>query len=290
MLPISRILAPVDFSDRCRGVLPYVKAIAERYAAEVTLLHVVETFYTIPSTGFSGPVMIPVPAAAIDARREQMERFAVPELHGLKVQRVVQEGDAATEIVAFAQKEPVSLIAIPTHGYGPLRRFLIGSVTSKVLHDASCPVLTDVHLERPPASGTIRFAKILCAIDFGLQSQEVVAWASQLAADCQAQLSIAHSLASLDPGFPYDSSPQFRMELEALAGKEMQKVQAATKTESAKTHILGGGAAKAIRSLAESIRADLLVIGRGPKDRSGGRLPANAYAIIRQSPCPVISV
>jgi nucleotide-binding universal stress UspA family protein len=118
----------------------------------------------------------------------------------------------------------------------------------------------------------------------------VLTWAAQLAADCQAQLAIAHSLASLDPGFPYDSSPQFRLELETLAGKEMQKLQAATKTEAAQVHILGGGPAQAIRALAESSGADLLVIGRGPKDTAGGRLPANAYAILRESPCPVISV
>jgi len=36
--------------------------------------------------------------------------------------------------------------------------------------------------------------------------------------------------------------------------------------------------------------ARLLVIGRGPRDAAGGRLPTNAYAILRQAPCPVISV
>jgi len=41
---------------------------------------------------------------------------------------------------------------MPTHGLGGFRRFLLGSVTAKVLHDADCPVWTGVHLERAPHS------------------------------------------------------------------------------------------------------------------------------------------
>ena len=38
---------------------------------------------------------------------------------------------------------------MPTHGFGPLRRFLLGSVAAKVLHDAQCPVWTSVHTDAP---------------------------------------------------------------------------------------------------------------------------------------------
>jgi nucleotide-binding universal stress UspA family protein len=55
-------------------------------------------------------------------------------------------------------------------------------------------------------------------------------------------------------------------------------------------HLRNGDPAREVSALAESVGADLLVIGRGPRDREGGRLPKNAYAIIRQSPCVVLSV
>jgi nucleotide-binding universal stress UspA family protein len=268
MLAISRILVPTDFSDRCRSMLPYVKAVAQKHGAAVILLHAVDPFYTIPPTGFSAPVVIPVSPAVIAEREKLLAEFGVSELEGFKVQRFAERGDAVSQIVACAREEKVSLIAMPTHGYGALRRLLIGSVTSKVLHDAECPVLTGVHAENSPAAGTVRFGNVLCAIDLGPQSQEVLAWASQFAADFKAKLAIVHSIASLDSGFPYALAPQFRMELEAAARKEIERLQAATETESAASHILG----------------------RGPQDQSGGRLPRNAYAIIRQSPCPVISV
>src|SRR3970282_1057287 len=103
MLPSSRILAPVDFSDRCLGMMSYVKAIAARYSAEVALLHVVDPFYTIPATGLSGPVMIPISPSALGAREKQMDQFAVAELEGLRVRRLVYAGDPVSQIVSFAQ-------------------------------------------------------------------------------------------------------------------------------------------------------------------------------------------
>ena len=295
MLPISRILVPTDFSDRCRGILQYVKALAQKHGAEVILLHAVDPFYTIPPTGFSAAVVIPVSPSVIAEREKLLDEFGISELEGLQVQRIVQKGDAASEINAFAQAENVSLIAMPTRGYGALRRLLLGSVTSKVLHDTACPVLTGVHAEDLPALRAVRFSKVLCAIDLGPQSEDVLAWASQFAADFKATLGIVHSIAPLDAGFPYAPSPEFRLELEAGARKEIERLQIATKTEAAASHILGGEPGRAVSALAESSGADLLVIGRGPADPSsprfsGARLPRNAYAIIRQSPCPVISI
>ena len=167
MLPISRILAPTDFSDRCRGMLPYVKAVAQKHDAEVILLHAIDPFFTIPPTGFSAPVVIPISPSVIAERENRLDEFAISELDGVKVRRIVQKGDAAIEIGSVAQVESVSLIAMPTHGYGALRRLLLGSVTSKVLHDAACPVLTGVHSEDLPALRAVQFSKVLCAIDLG---------------------------------------------------------------------------------------------------------------------------
>ena len=74
-----------------------------------------------------------------------------PELNGLAVKRVLVEGNPARAIVRTAHDEKVDLIAMPTHGYGAIRRFLLGSVTSKVLHDSECPIWTGAHLEEGPA-------------------------------------------------------------------------------------------------------------------------------------------
>ena len=56
---------------------------------------------------------------------------------------------------------------------------LLGSVTAKVLHDAHCPVFTSTHAESTPAAlPPIR--TILCAVDFGPQSEAVIRWAERV--------------------------------------------------------------------------------------------------------------
>jgi nucleotide-binding universal stress UspA family protein len=273
MLPISRVLVPVDFSDHCRGILPCAKAIASGYNAEITLLHVVNPVYTIPAAGPFGPVLVSVPRSVFTDAVTHLDVFGADELRDVRVRRLVYEGDPVDQIVAFARLEHSDLIVMSTHGFGVLRRFLLGSVVAKVLHDAACPVLTGVHKEQPRDSEPVTFSKLLCAVDLGPESQRVLAWASQFAKDSQARLEIVHVL----------SSPASSGERENLA-----KLQAATEAQAAAVSIREGEAAKTVCSVAGSIGADLLVIGRGSHE--SGRLRSNAYAIIHQSPCPVVSV
>jgi nucleotide-binding universal stress UspA family protein len=289
MHSISRILVPVDFSEQSLALLQTVRTIATKYGSEVILLHVVSPFYTIPPTGVSGPVLIPVSPEQIATHEDRLQHFAASELEGLPVRRIVYEGEAVSQIVSFARAEGIQLIAIPTHG-GALRRFLLGSVTSKILHDTDCPVLTGIHMQEKPAPRPKPFSNILCAVDLGPQSRQVLSWAAQTAADFGAKLHLLHVVAALDRGLPMDFSPTFQLDLESLVRKDVEALQIAAGAESATVHIGGGDLAKAVRSQAEAIRADLLVIGRGPLDGAAGRLPTNAYAIIRQSSCPVLSL
>jgi nucleotide-binding universal stress UspA family protein len=55
-------------------------------------------------------------------------------------------------------------------------------------------------------------------------------------------------------------------------------------------YIKHGSAAKVVRAAAEDHSADLVVIGRGAGNGNPGRLRTDSYAIIRESPCPVISI
>ena len=45
-----------------------------------------------------------------------------------------------------------------------------------------------------------------------------------------------------------------------------------------------------VAAAAETMSADLLVIGRGSTPRAHGHLPTNAYAIVRQAACPVVTI
>src|SRR5271157_5213247 len=264
MFPISRILLPMDFSDQCLVMLPYAQAVAAKYNAELILLHV-ENDNELAKAG-----------------RDQLQDF--------DVRRVLYDGDPAEVIVGFAKSEKIDLIAMPTHGYSTFRRFLIGSVTAKVLHDVTCPVLTGVHMEQEPAARLVEFSNILCAIDLGPQSADVLKCASQLAADLHTQLGIVHAVPTPSPGLELLFEGDWKAEVANMARKDVQTLLSPIRPAAASIYIQEGEAPKAVCSLAKNVGADLLVIGRGPRDRMDGRLTTHAYAIIRQSPCPVISI
>jgi nucleotide-binding universal stress UspA family protein len=170
---------------------------------------------------------------------------------------------------------------MPTHGYGPFRRFLMGSVTAKVLHDATCPVLTGVHIENAPIPETVHFKAIACAVDLGEHTREVLGWASGMAVACDADLVIVHVVTAGD-------SAQ-RTLASDIAGEEIARYQHDLQIAATVQIAFGEVVQEACRA-AEQANADLLVIGRGHGPTAAGRLPSKTYAIVRTSQCPVVSV
>ena len=290
MKPVSNILVPVDFSDQSRGMLRYAKVIAERYGAEVTLLHVLSPGDAIPPADLAGPQFLPAPRDVMAETTAQLATFGEYELRGVTVRRLVSVGDPVEQIAGFVRTEGVKLIAMPTHGLGVLRRFLIGSVTSKVLHDTPCPVLTGVHLEQPPHHLPLAFANITCAVDLDGHSQETLTWAAHFASGFHAQLNIVHAIPAFEPGLEIPFGGDWKSDLANLAREDLEKLVAATGSDVSGIYVQAGEPRKTVCSFAKSSGADLLIIGRGPREGIPGNLPTNTYAIIRESPCPVISV
>ncbi len=290
MVPLSKILLPVDFSERCLGACRYAASLASHFKAEIVLLHVVEPLrYDFGELEFAGTVANDVMQGRMALARQQLDTYLAPELANARVSRVLVEGDPARQIVDYAHDQQAGLIAMPTHGYGPFRRFILGSVTAKVLHDADCPVLTGVHLEEAPDLATLALRTIVCAVDLGPQSRKTLCWASQMATEFGARLVLAHTVPCIEarPGEYFDKG--LADEVAGGARQELALLQQEMHAE-AEIVVEGGDPPHAICRVAAEKKADLLVIGRGSAAGLFGRLRTNAYAIIRQSPCPVASV
>lgn len=289
MRALSKILLPVDFSERSVGAARYARLLADHFQAELVLLHVLTPQqYEFGAMEVAGSMLNELYRSRFDHASREMNSFMAAELSGVRIRRVVKEGDPAGTIVRFSQDLPADVILMPTHGYGPFRRFILGSNTAKVLHDADCPVWTGVHLEETLAAATIPFRNILCAVDLGPQSGKTLCWASGLARSFGARLTLMHVTAGVadaadraEAGWLQSVRETASLELSRLA--EASGAEAEILTEA-------GEAAQVICSAAARIPADVLVIGRGSAAGVFGRLRTNAYAIIRQSPCPVVSV
>ncbi len=285
MRSLSHILLPVDFSERAAGAARYARMLASHFHSTVTLLHVL----TPPQYEFGAMDIGGVMAADLYRTRNELavrelDAFQAADWEGVDARCVVLEGDPAQQIVEYAHREQAGLVIMPTHGFGPFRRFILGSNTAKVLHDADCPVWTGVHLEEAPvASAPVR--GILCAVDLGPQSLAALQWASGLAAALGASLTLLH-VASCPSASPEAAGRSSVLE---AAGEELERLQATVGT-AAELKVEAGEAPRAICGAALRLGASLLVIGRGSAAGVFGRLRTNAYAIIRQSPCPVVSV
>jgi nucleotide-binding universal stress UspA family protein len=290
MPSLARILLPVDFSGRCRGGARYLEALAARFASELTLVHVLPPpHYEFSALEVGATVLSDLYAARAAQARKDLDSLLAAELAGLSVKRVLLEGDPAHKIVAYAHSEGVDLILMPTHGYGPFRRLLLGSVTAKILHDADCPVMTGVHLEEVPPMEAITFRRVLVAIDLGPQSARALEWASWFASAAGAKLTLLHVAPSLEGQSGEYFDPKWRENLARQAKDQIDKISAELAV-APETLIRNGDPPGVICSTAQELSADLLAIGRGSAAGVFGRLRTNAYAIIRQSPCPVVSV
>jgi nucleotide-binding universal stress UspA family protein len=279
MSALAKILLPVDFSERAAGAARYARCLAERCQSEIILVHVLSPLHTDFGPDVAGAMLVDVYRTRAEQAARELDDFLATELAGIPTRRLVLSGDPAAEIVRFAHTEPAGLIAMPTHGYGPFRRFILGSNTAKVLHDADCPVWTGVHLDQAPDAAHVAIQDILCAVDLGPHSGKTLAWAVWLQRKFQARLTLMHAVAA------HPDAPG----IQDAAREELQQLQRNAGAE-ADLLLEAGEPARAICTAAARTRASVVVIGRGSASGNFGRLRTNSYAIIRQSPCPVVSV
>ena len=276
---IKKILFPVDFSDSCLGAARYVEAFAGRFEAEIMLLHVV------------GMGEHNLAEELLPRRQAQLDAFLADELKYFTTQQLCVTGDdPASEIVHAARRWSPDLVMMPTHGLGAFRRLLLGSITAKVLHDLDCPVWTGVHSEAAPPLEEIHCRRILCAMDLTERSQSVLQWAAWLAGEHQASQAIVHAMAELPAAF-YGANLEEELvrSVSEQAKRRVEILQTAAGT-AGQVFIEFGDPTEVLACTAKSFDADLLVIGRHDGAGVAGYLRQSAYSILRDSPCPVISI
>jgi nucleotide-binding universal stress UspA family protein len=288
MLNVRQIVFPTDFSERSTATVPFVKAMACRFHARVILTSVIPPFWHA-AIGEPGAVAM---VDTIQLKNDLEQRLAgtfVRELQGVPVRRIAALGDPALAITDLAHSENADLIMMPTHGYGPFRSLLLGSVTAKVLHDARCPVWTNAHAEALDAATHVPARNILCALDGGPQSVPLLEWAADFVDATGANLRVVHAVAGIEGWPERQLNREFEEALQSQAKDRIQK-QMDQAGINAALCVSVGEVPSVIREEARRHNADLVIIGRGVMHEKLGRLRTLSYGIIRHAPCPVLSV
>lgn len=150
MIAFRRILAPTDFSDNSLPAVRYAADLADKFNAELILLHVVQDLaLVLPDAVMPTPVATPDLDEMIAAAKSGIANLAATlDLGRLNPKSEVRVGTPATEIVAAAEDLKADLLCVSTHGRTGLAHLLLGSVAEKIVRHApaSCPVL----VVRPP--------------------------------------------------------------------------------------------------------------------------------------------
>jgi nucleotide-binding universal stress UspA family protein len=144
MIDLRRILVPTDFSKHSQNALRYATAFAEKFTAELYLLHVVQDLSVfIPDAVNVTPLVTPPVEQLLASVRTALERVIDEnQLRRFKVTAEASEGAPFYEIIRFAREKEIDLIIMGTHGHSGLAHVLMGSVAEKVVRKAPCPVLT----------------------------------------------------------------------------------------------------------------------------------------------------
>jgi nucleotide-binding universal stress UspA family protein len=145
-------------------------------------------------------------------------------------------------------------------------------------------------MDEPPRHLPLTFSRILCALDLKGGSPDTLRWAAQFADQFHARLGIVHALGTAPSRVELQFARDWKTAATDFAREELKTLQADAGADAADVFLQEGETAKTVSSFAKSTNADLLIIGRGSQEGPGGRLGKNAYAIIRESPCPVVSV
>jgi nucleotide-binding universal stress UspA family protein len=267
----QKILFPTDFSEPCDRIAPCVAAVQRIMYARLTLLHATDA-----GVSTNGP--------ATERLRQFARRHFCSNETPDPPDLVVEPGGAAQAIAGCVEARQIDLVMMPTHGYGAFRRALLGSVTTKVLHDLNCAVWTAAHAEKAPVSAV---RHILCGIDEPESSVALLASAVRIAAAFGATLRIVHAY----PDFAGTPEERYARVLppsaESSIRNKMETLQERAGV-SVPVVVARGEVNDVIAETARRCEADLVIAGHGSFGGFLVGVRSHLYYVIRSSPCPVL--
>jgi universal stress protein A len=147
-ISLKQILVPIDFSECSVTALEYALALARKFEAKVTLLHVVEPAVYPENYLLTPSTLDEANQNLMASGRERLARLeSTAKACGCPVDALVRMGRAQSEIPDTANATGTDLIVLGTHGHSGPKNALLGGTAERILRQAPCPVLTVRHPE-----------------------------------------------------------------------------------------------------------------------------------------------
>ena len=290
-MSFKKILVPVDFSEFSDKAAEYALFLAEKYRANITLLHAIVLF----QEDFDEEEQLKMYEKIIQKKEKEREKKL--ESHrktakdrGIEVNSVLLRGiSAASSILDYISDKDFDLVVMGTHGHTGFKSLLLGSVTEKVVRESPVPVLT-IHKDY----NKIEIKEILVPVDLSEYSPITINRGKAIAQKFKAKLEFLHVVEmEAHPEFYNISFEPILKENPNLAEhitKNMIKATGIPKDKAAYT-VKEGKVYKEIKKYADYSQIDLIVMGsHGRGDLEDFLLGSNSERVIRIASCPVLTV
>ncbi len=187
----KKIMCAVDFSGFAPMILDYGKALAREFNADLCVCHIVQDTVMLSSHAQAGFSTEEVTAQRIEDAMDAVGIIA--EQADVQADTLVSLGHPADEITRLAQKNEVDLVIAATHGGSGIKRFLVGSVTDRLVKTLECPLLV-LHPGTDKQTPQVRLPmkRILVGCDFSEGSDLAFNYALSLAQEFEAELHLVH--------------------------------------------------------------------------------------------------
>ncbi|MDH3269432.1 MAG: universal stress protein [Ignavibacteria bacterium] len=298
MIKLKKILFPTDFSRCADQALAHAVFLAEKYDAEIHVLHVVTLFNDQPSIISN---QITETEATIrkleDIAEKQLDKFV--DAKGSDDMKIItvtkREISAAPAILEYSSDNNIDLIVMGTHGRRGLGHLLLGSAAEEVVRLAACPVFTIRELKEPKP--VMKINNILVPIDFSNYSKSALTYATEIAQSYNAHLQVLHIIEeTMHPAFSvtgkssiFDLVPGIRDESRKRVDKMLEDIDSGK--VKLNVYIQAGRAASDIIKFAKENSTDLIVIAtHGLTGLEHMLLGSVAEKVVRMVHCPVFTV
>lgn len=291
---MSCILVTTDLSPAARAAYPHARRFARAYGLPIRLLHVVDRVYQFNAAeyGDSEDYL----AQLTERRRKDLDAEAdLLRQDGLTVKTTTILGRSIPDILT--QASAARLLVMATHGYGGFRRFILGSVTSRVVQRSPIPVLV-VNVEAEDSD----YDRILLGTDLseaatGALEQTIGLLAPLTDASTEIELfhaDVAPSRVTVGRSERFEVPGASKDEYAAAVHARLAAMTAelAGHGMAATSHVQQSRrAAEALAERTEAVAANLLVVSSHGRGRlSVAWLGSTCDEVIRLTECPVLVV
>jgi nucleotide-binding universal stress UspA family protein len=288
MIRFQKILCPVDFFPGSIHAFEYALKLARNYDAKVIALHVVEPVIpTVYEPAFSVPDL--TNALEKESKRLMKDLGTRAAKAGVPLETKIGLGDVPTEIRRFVEKTKVDLVVAGTHGSKGFARWLIGSVTEKLMRHCPAPLLV-IGGRRKAGAPPPEIDSILVTTDFSDGTPDALKYAFSMAQESQAKIDLLHvvdDVALMEP------AADVREKLIEGVRKRLDRLvpDAAKSWCEPRTTVAMGVPYQAILKTAKKDKVGLIVMnvhGKGMLDRV--LVGSTAERVVRGAACPVLLI